>query len=243
MSVVSPFRDDSVGWEFRTDANAASLERFVGLPVTADASPLQGKTLLDVYLASTPDYTGNITTPTLYDARSNQIVSDDSFGMMRTFVQTVPEELGHLYLGDPDVVDREGRMIDAELGQRVYMCGLAKTQEAYEAALARVFAELDRLEERLRQQAAHGSGRLVHALGLTLADIHLAACLFRFDSVYFGLFKCYTRRIASYTMMAPYLRAVADEIGPEALALDMPQILSHYYSNFVYANSNGVIPT
>ncbi len=40
-------------------------------------------------------------------------------------------------------MDREGRAIDAELGQRVYMCGLARTQEAYETSLARGFAALD----------------------------------------------------------------------------------------------------
>ena len=143
VSVVSPYRDDEVGWEFMNDGNRGELEQFTALPATADASPLQAEKLLDVYLASTPDYTGNITTPTLYDARSNTILSNDSFDIMRTFVNTVPGELGHLY-ADPEATDREGKRIDAELGQRVYMCGLAKTQEAYEASFGRVFDELER---------------------------------------------------------------------------------------------------
>ena len=49
---------------------------------------------LEVYLASTPDYTGNITTPTLYDARSNTILSNDSFGIMRAFVQVRKHQVG-----------------------------------------------------------------------------------------------------------------------------------------------------
>ena len=85
--MVSPFRADTIGWEFLSDANSASVAQFTALPVTTDASPLRAKTLLEVYLASTPDYTGNITTPTLYDARSNTILSNDSFGIMRAFVQ------------------------------------------------------------------------------------------------------------------------------------------------------------
>jgi putative glutathione S-transferase len=124
-------------------------------------------------------------------------------------------------------VDREGRAIDAELGQRVYMCGLARTQEAYETSLARVFAELDQLERRLAQQTQlwpATNARIVDGAGLSLADIQLAACLVRFDAVYFDLFKCFKRRIASYPHLAPYLRAVSDEIGAEALALDMPQV-------------------
>jgi glutathionyl-hydroquinone reductase len=45
VSVVSPFRDDDVGWEFLSDANKASVEQFAALPVTADQSPLKAKTL------------------------------------------------------------------------------------------------------------------------------------------------------------------------------------------------------
>lgn len=266
VSVVSPFRDDAVGWEFLHDGNHEVLEQFSlgALPVTADASPLKATKLLDVYLASTPAYTGNITTPILYDARSNTILSNDSFGIMRTFVQSVPQELGQLY-SNPEATDQESRQIDAELGRRVYMCGLAKTQEAYEASSARVFAELDRLERLLASQPRlvealnlskpddptgcirharrSGADERSHSNQLSLADIQLVACLVRFDAVYFSLFKCFKRRIASYPCLAAYLILVTDEIGSAALALDMPQIVHHYWSNFTSANPNGVVPT
>lgn len=250
VSVVSPFRDDEIGWEFLREDAVATVGKFVGLPITEDSSPLKAKTLLDVYLASTPDYTGNITTPTLYDASSGKIISNDSFGIMRVFALTVPEELGHLY-ADREAVDREGRQIDAELGQRVYMCGLAKTQDAYETSLRRVFDELNRLDHRLATftAAREKTGDDRHArvagngAGLSLADIQLATCLVRFDAVYFDLFKCFKRRISSYSTLAPYLRSVVMEIGPTAMALDMPQIVHHYYSTFTSANPNGVVPT
>jgi len=236
VSIVSPFRDDAIGWEFLSKDNEESLKQFTKLPVTLDKSPIQAKTLLEIYLAAEPKYTGNITTPTLYDSKSNKILSNDSFGIMRHFVETVPDELGHLYT-DPEAIDKEGRKIDTELGNRVYMCGLAKTQVAYEEGLGRIFSELDRLETLL-------SDNRLYLLGdnLSLADLQLTSCLVRFDPVYFSLFKCYTRRISSYPFLSSYLRRSTQEIGSEAMALDLDQIVYHYYSNFTSANPNGVVP-
>ena len=157
---------------------------------------------------------------------------------MRHFVETVPEELGHLYKTNPEKIDREGRTIDSELGNRIYMCGLAKTQTAYEESLKRVFAELDRLEKILSDGRLYFFGND----NLSLVDIQLVACLVRFDAVYFGLFKCFTRRVSSYKYLSAYLLRVTQKIGPEALSLDMNQIVNHYYSTFTSANPNGVIP-
>lgn len=77
--------------------------------------------------------------------------------------------------------------------------------------------------------------------GLSLVDIHLMVVLVRFDPVYFDLFKCYKRRIASYPNLSLYARRIAAELG-DALALDLHQIVNHYWSTFSNANPNGVIP-
>jgi len=237
VSVVSPYRDDAIGWEFLSEKNKEIVKEFAALSVTTDQSPLKAKSLLQVYLKAEPNYTGNITTPTLYDAKSNTILSNDSFGIMRHFVETVPDELGYLYT-NPEAIDREGRTMDAQLGTRVYMCGLAKSQTAYEESLGRVFAELNRLEELL----SDGRLYLLGSDNLSLADIQLVACLVRFDPVYFGLFKCFTRRVSSYQFLSDYLRRATQTIGPEALCLDLDQIVHHYYSTFTSANPNGIIP-
>lgn len=200
VSVVSPYRDDAVGWEFLSEQNKETLKKFTALPVTIDQSPIKAPTLLDVYLKAKPDYTGNITTPTLYDAKTGTILSNDSFGIMRHFVETVPGELGYLY-ATPEAIDREGRTIDAELCNRVYMCGLAKTQTAYEESLRRVFAELDRIEDILSdgrlfsQQSAHYSKNQVLLCQATSflesspnspKSIWLAYC----EQMFFGSAKC-----------------------------------------------------
>jgi len=235
VSVVSPFRNDDLGWEFLSDENRERVKDFRGLPVTRDNSPVQAKTLVEVYLAASPSYTGNITTPVLYDAKSKTIVSNDSFGIMRTLVRSAPDELGRLYL-EPEAIDSAGRALDVELAKRVYMCGLAKTQEAFEASLAHVNDELDRLEAQL------GGGRS-HLMGdsLSLADIQLMVVLARFDPVYFDLFKCYKRRIASYPKLSSYGRRIAAELG-DSFMLDLDQIVNHYWSTFTSSNPNGVIP-
>lgn len=67
---------------------------------------------------------------------------------MRLFSQAVEEETGVLYK-EKEEIDEEAKMIDEELGKRVYMVGMAKTQEVYESSLNRVFKELDRLEGKL----------------------------------------------------------------------------------------------
>lgn len=258
ISVVSPFRDDSIGWEFLSDANRDSVKKFEHgpLPVTPDASPLGAKTLLEVYLAACPEYSGNITTPTLYDAVANKILSNDSFEIMRIFVDAAAlhePAVGKLYGGEPTTsdeqsidkratlraeADRVGRHIDEELGKCVYMCGLAKTQTAYESSLTRVFCELDRLEALL----GGADVRLLGGTQLTVVDIQALCCLSRFDPVYFDLFKCFTRRISSYPNLCKYLRSVAAEIGPDAFALDLNQVVHHYWTTFTSANPNGVVP-
>jgi len=242
VSVVSPFRNDDIGWEFlKADgSNREQVQRFTGLPVTRDQSPLGADALLDIYLQACPSYTGNITTPVLYDAGQNCIISNDSFGILRAFTVTAAQEIGHLHgAGNEalaEAIDREGRQIDAQLCNGVYMCGLAKSQAAYEAAHIRVFHELERLEKRLGE-----APRLVGD-STTLADIQALACLMRFDPVYFDLFKCQKRRIASYPNLSAFARSLVEEIGHDALSLDLDQIVNHYYTNFTSANPNGVVP-
>jgi len=105
--------------------------------------------------------------------------------------------------------------------------------------LVQITKKLDQLELRLQKQA-----KKPYLVGsaLSLADVQLIACLVRFDAVYFSLFKCYGRRIASYPALSSYTRSVAAEIGQDALCLDMPSIVHHYWSNFTSCNPNATVP-
>lgn len=70
----------------------------------------------------------------------------------------------------------------------------------------------------------------------------MIAVLVRFDPVYFTLFKCFTRRLKSYPLLSAYARRVTDLIEPENMALNLDQIIQHYFTNFTSVNPNGVFP-
>jgi len=90
-------------------------------------------------------------------------------------------------------------MVYPNVNKGVYRCG-ATTQAAYEEAFDQLFAALDELETRL------GSARYLVGSPLTEADWRLFTTLVRFDSVYYGNFKCNLRRIVDYPNLWNYLR-------------------------------------
>ena len=87
-----------------------------------------------------------------------------------------------------------------DINNGVYRAGFAGTQAAYTEAVGDVFAALDRADRLLSEH------RYLCGPHLTEADIRLFPTLIRFDSVYFGHFKCNQRRIADYANLGPYLR-------------------------------------
>ena len=68
---------------------------------------------------------------------------------------------------------------------RVYKCGFATTQQAYENNVFPLFKSLDRLEEMLTKS----SGKYLLGTELTEADIRLYVTIVRFDPVYVQHFK------------------------------------------------------
>ncbi|SUJ24865.1 Glutathione S-transferase, C-terminal domain [Sphingomonas paucimobilis] len=106
----------------------------------------------------------------------------------------------------------------------VYKCGFAKNQEAYDEAVAPLFAELDRLEERLTDREWLVGDRM------TEADIRLFTTLVRFDAVYHGHFKCNVRRIQDYPALEGLLeRMLAIPAIADTVHLD--HIKTHYYAS------------
>ncbi|NEQ34207.1 MAG: glutathione S-transferase family protein, partial [Leptolyngbya sp. SIO4C5] len=76
---------------------------------------------------------------------------------------------------------------------------------------------------------------------LTLADVRLFTTLFRFDIVYYGLFKCNRRRIQDYTYLGPYLRDLYQLPGV-AETCNLAAVKQDYYGNLFPLNPGGIIP-
>ena len=76
---------------------------------------------------------------------------------------------------------------------------------------------------------------------LTLADIRLFTTLFRFDIVYYGLFKCNLHRIADYQHLSGYLRDIYQLPGV-ADTCDLESVKRDYYGNLFPLNPGGIVP-
>jgi putative glutathione S-transferase len=139
-----------------------------------------------------------------------------------------PEEL-------KEKVEEWNEKIYHAVNNGVYRCGFAQTQEAYEQACYELFATLDEIDEALATNQYLCGDRV------TLADVRLFTTLFRFDIVYYGLFKCNRRRISDYQNLGGYLYNLYQLPGV-AQTCDSGQVKRDYYGNLFPLNPGGIIP-
>jgi len=205
------------------------------------ASPHQGCNRLgDLYQLAQPGYQGRSTVPVLWDTHTQKIVNNESaeiiLNLNSAFNELAQQPDLDLY---PEAlrssIDQWNDKIYHAVNNGVYRCGFAQTQGAYDQAVNELFQTLDELDQVL---ASH---RYLCGDTLTLADVRLFPTLFRFDVVYYGLFKCNRRRIQDYHYLGPYLRdlyqlpGVADTCNLEA-------VKQSYYGFLFPLNPGGIIP-
>lgn len=206
----------------------------------SSGDPLDGHTFMyQRYLADTPDYTGRVTVPVLWDKKLQRIVSNESSEIIRMFNSAFDDLTGnHLDLYPealrPAINELNDRIYPA-VNNGVYRAGFATSQGAYEEAFDEVFAELDALETLL------GEKRYLAGEYLTEADVRLFTTLIRFDAVYHGHFKCNLRRIADYPNLSNWLREMYQLPGV-ADTVDFVHIKHHYYASHATINPTGVVP-
>ena len=191
-----------------------------------------------VYTAARPDYTGRATVPVLWDKKTKTIVNNESSEIIRMLnaefdafgdagLDLYPAELR------PDI-DEVNAFVYAAINNGVYRCGLAKSQAAYAESFEKLFAALDEIEARLGRQ------RWLVGDHFTEADLRLFPTLLRFDTVYYGLFKCNRRRLTDYHNLWNYTREIYQMPGV-AETVDFARIKSGYYGGMRHLN-NGILP-
>ena len=195
--------------------------------------------LHQLYTRDTPDYTGRVTVPVLWDTHLKRIVSNESADIIRMFNNAFDPLTGNRLDMYPTAltndVDGWNERIYPALNNGVYRAGFATSQTAYESAFDDVFNELNHLEQHLAEH------RYLAGVYLTEADIRLFTTLIRFDAVYYSHFKCNARRIDDYANLSNWLRELYQWPGISE-TVNFTHIKGHYYASHRTINPTGIIP-
>ncbi len=201
--------------------------------------PFGAQLLRDVYRRADARYTGRVTVPVLWDKEAGTIVNNESSEVIRIFgsaFDTVGARPLDLY---PEThraeIDAVNARVYDTLNNGVYRAGFATTQDAYEAAIAPLFATLDWLEALL------SSRTYLMGDAMTEADWRLFTTLVRFDAVYYGHFKCNLRRLVDYPEVWDYARHLYQMPGIRE-TVDFRHIKGHYYGSHLHINPTGIVP-
>ncbi|MGB3199269.1 MAG: glutathione S-transferase C-terminal domain-containing protein [Nodosilinea sp.] len=209
-------------------------------------SPFRGcRTLPELYRQAQSGYGGRATVPVLWDTHTASIVNNESAEIIVILNEAFDEWATHpevdLYPENfrpenlrPEI-DRWNDRIYSAVNNGVYRCGFAQTQAAYDRAVSELFDTLDAIDRTLEISHYLCGDRV------TLADVRLFTTLFRFDVVYYSLFKCNRRRIQDYAYLGPYLRRLYHLPGV-AETCDIEAVKRDYYGNLFPLNPGGIIP-
>lgn len=188
----------------------------------------------EIYRRADPHYTGRVTVPVLWDRQARTIINNESAEIIRIF-----NALGEGPDFWPEALRPEIEAINQRVYETVnngvYRAGFATSQEAYDEAVAALFASLDWLEGRLSAQ------RWLCGDVLTEADWRLFTTLIRFDAVYVTHFKCNIRRLADYPALQAYAKRLYRMPGI-AETCDFGHIKRHYFESHRGLNPTGIVP-
>lgn len=226
LSVVDPFAGED-GWFF-SDAPGCIPDPIFG-----------AEFLRDIYAQAQPNYTGRVTVPVLWDRKTSAIVNNESRDIIRMFdaafeplatrsTSYCPTELRQQI---DDTIDA----IYHPINNGVYRAGFARSQSAYEEAVAELFEALGHWDQVLDGQ------RYLCGSRLTEADWCLFTTLIRFDAVYVGHFKCNRRRIVDFHNLSNYLRELY-QIPGVAEVTNFDHIKRHYYQSHESVNPTRIVP-
>ncbi|NNU79601.1 glutathione S-transferase family protein [Halovulum dunhuangense] len=227
VDVVHPDMLDE-GWSFATDFPGATGDSLFG-----------SKALKDIYTRADPGITARVTVPVLWDRKTGTIVSNESADIIRMFNSAFDGITGNRENYCPKAlgpeIDAVNTRIYDTLNNGVYRCGFARSQSAYDTAVAELFDTLDWLESRLSDHRYLVGGRI------TEADWRLAPTLFRFDAVYHGHFKCSRNRIVDFPNLWAYARELYQWPGI-AKTVDFDHIRRHYHYSHESINRFRIVP-
>jgi putative glutathione S-transferase len=230
LSLVKPLRTDD-GWVFdesNSNANSRFKDGLFGLSA-----------MHELYVKANPEYSGRVTVPVLWDKQRETIVSTESSEIIRMFNSAFNNITGDQQDFYPAAlaqeIDELNDYIYQNLNNGVYQTGFARTQEAYDESVVKVFAALDHLEQRL------SSNKYLLGDQISEADWRLLPTLVRFDVGYYSAFKCNLRAIRDYPHLSAYLQNLYAQPGV-ASTVDLDIYRAGYHSKSPMRNPHGIVP-
>jgi glutathionyl-hydroquinone reductase len=223
MSVVDPIRDEA-GWAFTGGEYVDPVNGF--------------RFLAEAYAATDRNYDGRISVPVLWDTHTRRIVNNESADVLRMFSTA----FARFATGDVDLypaahrdeIDALNDRLYADVNNAVYQAGFARSQEAYEEAVGRIFPALEEMDARLADR------RFLFGDAPVETDWRLFTTLVRFDAVYNIHFKCSLRRVVDHANLWPYVRDLYQQPGvAETVRFD--EIRAHYYRTHHTINPRGLV--
>jgi glutathionyl-hydroquinone reductase len=183
---------------------------------------------------------GVYSVPVLWDTFQNTIVSNESSEIIRMlnseFNAFSTNPTLDLYPDDMrEAIDAVNDWVYPTINNGVYRCGFAKSQEAYDQAIAQLTESFDRVEQILQKQ------RYIAGDRFTEADVRLFVTLLRFDEVYVVYFKCNTRSVEHSDAILNYCREIYQMPGVKE-TVDMQQIKTHYFASHPKLNYYSILP-
>lgn len=226
LGVCGPTHDER-SWTF--DLDPGGVDPVLGI-----------ERIQQAYFARDPDYPRGITVPAIVDVPTGAVVTND-FPQLTLDFSTEWAEFHRpgapvLYpVEHRDEIDEVNRRVYREVNNGVYRCGFAGSQDAYDAAYARLFESLDWLSDRLAGR------RYLVGDTITEADVRLFTTLARFDPVYHGHFKCNRHKLTELPVLWAYARDLFQTPG-FGDTTDFVQIKQHYYRVHTGINPTGIVP-
>jgi len=235
MTIVDPIRDE-YGWAFRDPSGKIAP----GGPFESTDPVNRFQFLSEAYKATDPDFDERVTVPVLWDKKTNRIVNNCEDDICRMFNDVFNDFARNkdLNLFPKDIEAEHAKLanfLHDNVNNGVYRAGFATRQRPYETACRRVFEALDQLVERLSKT------RYLFRDCIVEADWRLFCTLIRFDSVYYGHFKCNLRRIVDYPNLQGYLMDLYQQPGI-ADTVNFDHIKRHYYMTHTQINPNRIVP-
>lgn len=231
MSLVAPLRTED-GWVFKSNDARSTDRRF-------SDELYQLNAMHELYSQAEPHYSGRATVPVLWDKQQKKIVSNESAEIIRmfnsAFNQITGDEQDFYPAALATEIDELNDLIFNNVNNGVYKTGFARSQEAYDESVSKVFSTLDAIEERLTHR------RYLLGDQITEADWRLLPTLVRFDVGYYSAFKCNLQAIRDYPYLSAYLQNLYAQPGV-ANTVDLNVYRAGYHSKSLLRNPHGIVP-